>query len=205
MSYFSIFLSSSLIAAQKWLSCGTFNIRGKKKVKICSHVCCCLFQKTVNLYPFQIHSIFLSSFASLIGPFGGFFASGFKRAFKIKVTFCVFFYFHKRPSCPPLNREVFGSRPPCCASAAGLCQHHPRTRRHHGSVRLPVPDGHLHARLHSQLRPVRAVMQKDRHANMYINKNKKTKYKHDIKCIFIFFSSIFLFFVIKIQKTSHAF
>lgn len=44
-----------------------------------------LFQKTVNLYPFQIHSIFLSSFGSLIGPFGGFFASGFKRAFKIKV------------------------------------------------------------------------------------------------------------------------
>uniref|UniRef100_A0A673K1Y9 Phosphatidate cytidylyltransferase n=1 Tax=Sinocyclocheilus rhinocerous TaxID=307959 RepID=A0A673K1Y9_9TELE len=41
--------------------------------------------KTVNLYPFQIHSIALSSFASLIGPFGGFFASGFKRAFKIKV------------------------------------------------------------------------------------------------------------------------
>ncbi|XP_024908656.1 phosphatidate cytidylyltransferase 1-like isoform X3 [Cynoglossus semilaevis] len=40
--------------------------------------------KTVKLYPFQIHSIFLSSFASLIGPFGGFFASGFKRAFKIK-------------------------------------------------------------------------------------------------------------------------
>ncbi|XP_061586669.1 phosphatidate cytidylyltransferase 1 [Cololabis saira] len=40
--------------------------------------------KTVNLYPYQIHSIFLSSFASLIGPFGGFFASGFKRAFKIK-------------------------------------------------------------------------------------------------------------------------
>lgn len=44
-----------------------------------------LFQKRVNMYPFQIHSIFLSSFASLIGPFGGFFASGFKRAFKIKV------------------------------------------------------------------------------------------------------------------------
>uniref|UniRef100_A0A8C0XXT6 Phosphatidate cytidylyltransferase n=1 Tax=Cyprinus carpio carpio TaxID=630221 RepID=A0A8C0XXT6_CYPCA len=40
--------------------------------------------KTVNLYPFQIHSIALSTFASLIGPFGGFFASGFKRAFKIK-------------------------------------------------------------------------------------------------------------------------
>ncbi|KAG5841143.1 phosphatidate cytidylyltransferase 1 isoform X2 [Anguilla anguilla] len=40
--------------------------------------------KTVTLYPFQIHSVALSSFGSLIGPFGGFFASGFKRAFKIK-------------------------------------------------------------------------------------------------------------------------
>ncbi|XP_075420086.1 phosphatidate cytidylyltransferase 2 [Tenrec ecaudatus] len=40
--------------------------------------------KTVQMYPFQIHSIALSTFASLIGPFGGFFASGFKRAFKIK-------------------------------------------------------------------------------------------------------------------------
>lgn len=41
-------------------------------------------QKTVRMYPFQIHSMALSTFASLIGPFGGFFASGFKRAFKIK-------------------------------------------------------------------------------------------------------------------------
>uniref|UniRef100_A0A6Q2YL58 Phosphatidate cytidylyltransferase n=1 Tax=Esox lucius TaxID=8010 RepID=A0A6Q2YL58_ESOLU len=41
-------------------------------------------QKTVNLYPYQIHSVALSTFGSLIGPFGGFFASGFKRAFKIK-------------------------------------------------------------------------------------------------------------------------
>jgi phosphatidate cytidylyltransferase len=30
------------------------------------------------------HTIALSLFASIIGPFGGFFASGFKRAFKIK-------------------------------------------------------------------------------------------------------------------------
>ncbi|XP_028661444.1 phosphatidate cytidylyltransferase 1 [Erpetoichthys calabaricus] len=43
-----------------------------------------LRSKTVKLYPFQFHSIALSTFASLIGPFGGFFASGFKRAFKIK-------------------------------------------------------------------------------------------------------------------------
>ncbi|OXB60236.1 hypothetical protein ASZ78_013629 [Callipepla squamata] len=40
--------------------------------------------ETVTMYPFQMHSIALSTFASLIGPFGGFFASGFKRAFKIK-------------------------------------------------------------------------------------------------------------------------
>ncbi|KAJ4942483.1 hypothetical protein JOQ06_012349 [Pogonophryne albipinna] len=39
---------------------------------------------TVCLFPFQIHSIALSSFASIMGPFGGFFASGFKRTFKIK-------------------------------------------------------------------------------------------------------------------------
>ncbi|KAL4710499.1 hypothetical protein ACJJTC_008901 [Scirpophaga incertulas] len=38
----------------------------------------------VNIYPFMIHSLALSIFSSVIGPFGGFFASGFKRAFKIK-------------------------------------------------------------------------------------------------------------------------
>ncbi|KAE9556053.1 hypothetical protein FO519_000687 [Halicephalobus sp. NKZ332] len=38
----------------------------------------------VHIPPFIIHSIVLSLFASIIGPFGGFFASGFKRAFKIK-------------------------------------------------------------------------------------------------------------------------
>merc|ERR1712129_420908 len=34
--------------------------------------------------PFQIHSLVFALYASLIGPFGGFFASGFKRAFKLK-------------------------------------------------------------------------------------------------------------------------
>jgi hypothetical protein len=34
--------------------------------------------------PLQVHVLFLSSFASLIAPFGGFFASGIKRTFKIK-------------------------------------------------------------------------------------------------------------------------
>lgn len=36
------------------------------------------------MYPFVLHSLPLSLFSSIIGPFGGFFASGFKRAFKIK-------------------------------------------------------------------------------------------------------------------------
>ncbi len=42
------------------------------------------FKRTLVLYPFQLHSLVLSLFASSIGPFGGFFASGFKRAFRIK-------------------------------------------------------------------------------------------------------------------------
>jgi len=39
------------------------------------------------MYPFLLHSLSMSVFSSVIGPFGGFFASGFKRAFKIKVSF----------------------------------------------------------------------------------------------------------------------
>ena len=39
------------------------------------------------MYPMIWHGIVLASFSSLIAPFGGFFASGFKRAFKIKVCF----------------------------------------------------------------------------------------------------------------------
>ncbi|KAF7994606.1 hypothetical protein HCN44_004078 [Aphidius gifuensis] len=39
---------------------------------------------SITIYPFMLHSLSLSVFSSVIGPFGGFFASGFKRAFKIK-------------------------------------------------------------------------------------------------------------------------
>ena len=38
----------------------------------------------LSMYPFQKHALAMAVFASTIGPFGGFFASGFKRAFKIK-------------------------------------------------------------------------------------------------------------------------
>ena len=34
--------------------------------------------------PVQLHAVVLAMFASIIAPFGGFFASGFKRGFKIK-------------------------------------------------------------------------------------------------------------------------
>jgi phosphatidate cytidylyltransferase len=34
--------------------------------------------------PIQIHGIVIAAFASLIAPFGGFFASGLKRALRIK-------------------------------------------------------------------------------------------------------------------------
>lgn len=40
--------------------------------------------ETFEMAPIYIHSIVLATFASLIAPFGGFFASGFKRAFKVK-------------------------------------------------------------------------------------------------------------------------
>ncbi|RZB87892.1 Phosphatidate cytidylyltransferase 2 isoform B [Glycine soja] len=41
--------------------------------------------KEISILPIQWHSLCLGLFASIIAPFGGFFASGFKRAFKIKV------------------------------------------------------------------------------------------------------------------------
>lgn len=45
-----------------------------------------LFQdtKSIRIAPIQFHALAFSIFASLIAPFGGFLASGFKRAFKIK-------------------------------------------------------------------------------------------------------------------------
>lgn len=39
---------------------------------------------SITVMPVQLHAMVMSIFASLISPFGGFFASGFKRAFKMK-------------------------------------------------------------------------------------------------------------------------
>jgi len=39
---------------------------------------------TIYIEPMQLHILILATFASLVAPFGGFFASGIKRTFKIK-------------------------------------------------------------------------------------------------------------------------
>lgn len=39
---------------------------------------------SLTFAPMQLHALALATFASLIAPFGGFFASGLKRTFKIK-------------------------------------------------------------------------------------------------------------------------
>lgn len=43
-----------------------------------------LFGPTVTLFPAQIHAVMMATFASSVAPFGGFLASGFKRAFDVK-------------------------------------------------------------------------------------------------------------------------
>lgn len=43
-----------------------------------------LMQQQLMAEPMQVHAVVLAVFASFIAPFGGFFASGFKRAFKMK-------------------------------------------------------------------------------------------------------------------------
>jgi phosphatidate cytidylyltransferase len=41
-------------------------------------------QATITILPVQLHAIVFALFASLIAPFGGFFASGIKRAYRVK-------------------------------------------------------------------------------------------------------------------------
>ncbi|KAK9745715.1 hypothetical protein QE152_g6727 [Popillia japonica] len=43
-----------------------------------------LFGTSITTFPFVLHALCISLFGSIIAPFGGFFASGFKRAFKVK-------------------------------------------------------------------------------------------------------------------------
>jgi phosphatidate cytidylyltransferase len=43
-----------------------------------------LLPKTIDAAPMQFHILVFATFSSLIAPFGGFFASGLKRTFKVK-------------------------------------------------------------------------------------------------------------------------
>lgn len=45
------------------------------------------YNHTIQIAEFQIHAMILALFASFVSPFGGFFASGFKRAIKVKVFY----------------------------------------------------------------------------------------------------------------------
>jgi phosphatidate cytidylyltransferase len=63
---------------------------------MCVRACTCTLHLTsvlacmqIAILPVALHAFVLSIFSSLVAPFGGFFASGVKRAFKIKVRVCV--------------------------------------------------------------------------------------------------------------------
>lgn len=91
---------SSLFQPQEYTLPNSFQVISRMVMHLCiwnililwSYGCLIIFQcaqlsgkSTLTVYPFMLHSLSLSTFSSVIGPFGGFFASGFKRAFKIKV------------------------------------------------------------------------------------------------------------------------
>lgn len=48
------------------------------------HIRLRIIDTTFTAMPMQVHAVMLGMMASFAAPFGGFFASGFKRAFKIK-------------------------------------------------------------------------------------------------------------------------
>lgn len=98
------------------------------------------------IIPFLLHSLSMSVFSSVIGPFGGFFASGFKRAFKIKV--CHFYYaIGLFTSSDPVDSNFD------CYLLTGFRRYHPGSRWHYGPVRLPIPNGHLCQRIYFVVYP----------------------------------------------------
>lgn len=56
------------------------NITGRLNTSLVEHIS----QISIHAAPMQFHAVALALFASAIAPFGGFFASGFKRGFHIK-------------------------------------------------------------------------------------------------------------------------
>lgn len=84
------------------------------------------------MYPFLLHSLSMSVFSSVIGPFGGFFASGFKRAFKIKVNI-ILVDLIMNVSKHLLLKYVF--------IFIGFRWYDPRSWWNHGPIRLSIPYG----------------------------------------------------------------
>ncbi|KAL6990695.1 phosphatidate cytidylyltransferase [Sarracenia purpurea var. burkii] len=67
--------------------CSLMGIRaalGRKENMGGGRVCYAFPWREFHIMPVQWHAVWLGLFASIIAPFGGFFASSFKRAFKIK-------------------------------------------------------------------------------------------------------------------------
>ena len=65
----------------------------------------------ISAYPFLFHALIISAICSIIGPFGGFLASGFKRACKRKASFIqLMFFFSAYQNEPKLCMlQNFGS------------------------------------------------------------------------------------------------
>ena len=97
-------------------------------------------RETIIIIPFMLHSLSMSVFSSVIGPFGGFFASGFKRAFKIKVRF-------SKSICHFIKILITDFY------LLGFWRHHSRPRWNYGPFRLPIPNGHICQRLHFLIYP----------------------------------------------------
>ncbi|KAH8946251.1 hypothetical protein BDL97_12G084300 [Sphagnum fallax] len=67
-----------------WLHCDPGPLFKPKDYTLSSSVPDWFPWREVSVMPVQMHAIAFGLFASIVAPFGGFFASGFKRAFKIK-------------------------------------------------------------------------------------------------------------------------
>ncbi|XP_061342195.1 phosphatidate cytidylyltransferase 1-like [Gastrolobium bilobum] len=67
-----------------WLQCDPDPIFKPEYIPLPGLISHWLSWKEIAVLPVQWHALWLGLFASIIAPFGGFFASGFKRAFKIK-------------------------------------------------------------------------------------------------------------------------
>ncbi|KAK2431750.1 phosphatidate cytidylyltransferase [Trifolium repens] len=67
-----------------WLECDPDPIFKPEYIPMPEFISHWIPDKEIAVLPVQWHALWLGLFASIIAPFGGFFASGFKRAFKIK-------------------------------------------------------------------------------------------------------------------------